>query len=38
MMLDNGQHIMIGAYTELLRLMDLVGADAPRLLDRKSVV
>lgn len=34
MMLDNGQHIMIGAYTELLRLMDLVGADAPRLLMR----
>ena len=25
--LDNGQHILIGAYTETLRLMRLVGAD-----------
>ncbi|MES2186839.1 MAG: hydroxysqualene dehydroxylase HpnE [Pseudomonadota bacterium] len=25
--LDNGQHILIGAYTETLRLMALVGAD-----------
>ena len=25
--LDNGQHIMIGAYTETLRLMQLVGVD-----------
>lgn len=25
--LDNGQHILVGAYTELLRLMRLVGAD-----------
>ena len=33
-MLDNGQHIMIGAYTELLRLMRVVGADSQRLLLR----
>ncbi len=26
--LDNGQHILSGAYTELLRLMDLVGVSA----------
>ena len=26
--LDNGQHILIGAYTESLRLMQLVGVDA----------
>ena len=26
-MLDNGQHILIGAYREILRLMALVGAD-----------
>ena len=32
--LDNGQHIMIGAYTELLRLMRIVGADPQRLLLR----
>ena len=28
LVLDNGQHIMIGAYTEVLRLMRLVGADS----------
>jgi squalene-associated FAD-dependent desaturase len=27
---DNGQHILIGAYTETLRLMRLVGADIER--------
>jgi hydroxysqualene dehydroxylase len=32
--LDNGQHILIGAYTEALRLMRLVGADSERLLVR----
>ena len=32
--LDNGQHILIGAYTETLRLMRLVGADPQRLLWR----
>jgi squalene-associated FAD-dependent desaturase len=32
--LDNGQHILIGAYGETLRLMRLVGADPERLLLR----
>lgn len=32
--LDNGQHILIGAYTETLRLMRLVGAEPERLLQR----
>ena len=32
--LDNGQHILIGAYRETLRLMRLVGADPDRLLLR----
>jgi hydroxysqualene dehydroxylase len=32
--LDNGQHILIGAYRETLRLMRLVGADPERLLVR----
>jgi squalene-associated FAD-dependent desaturase len=32
--LDNGQHILSGAYTEVLRLMRLVGADPQDLLDR----
>ena len=35
--LDNGQHILIGAYTETLRLMALVGADAERLLWRRPL-
>jgi squalene-associated FAD-dependent desaturase len=30
--LDNGQHILVGAYSELLRLMKLVGAPADALL------
>jgi squalene-associated FAD-dependent desaturase len=34
MVLDNGQHILIGAYTETLRLMTLVGADPRRVLWR----
>ena len=34
LVLDNGQHIMIGAYTEVLRLMRQVGADSQRLLLR----
>lgn len=34
MLLDNGQHIMIGAYTEVLRLMRLVGATPEELLLR----
>jgi len=32
--LDNGQHVLIGAYGECLRLMRLVGADPERLLMR----
>ncbi len=32
--LDNGQHIMIGAYSELLRLMQLVAANPSELLLR----
>jgi squalene-associated FAD-dependent desaturase len=31
---DNGQHILVGAYTETLRLMRVVGADPERLLRR----
>jgi squalene-associated FAD-dependent desaturase len=31
---DNGQHILIGAYTETLRLMRAVGADPDALLNR----
>lgn len=31
---DNGQHILIGAYSETLRLMRTVGADPERLLKR----
>jgi squalene-associated FAD-dependent desaturase len=32
--LDNGQHILVGAYVELLRLMRLVGADPEAMLER----
>ena len=32
--LDNGQHILIGAYTETLRLMSTVGVDPGRVLRR----
>ncbi|MBE0615305.1 MAG: FAD-dependent oxidoreductase [Burkholderiales bacterium] len=32
--LDNGQHVLIGAYRETLRLMQTVGADPGLLLDR----
>ena len=32
--LDNGQHILVGAYRETLRLMKVVGADPARLLKR----
>lgn len=31
---DNGQHILLGAYSETLRLMRIVGADPQRLLKR----
>jgi squalene-associated FAD-dependent desaturase len=33
--LDNGQHILLGAYRETLRLMRQVGADPERLLERR---
>jgi squalene-associated FAD-dependent desaturase len=35
--LDNGQHILIGAYTETLRLMRLVGLDPDALLLRQPL-
>ncbi len=35
--LDNGQHILVGAYGELLRLMRLVGADPGALLERRPL-
>ena len=34
MPLDNGQHVLIGAYSETLRMMRAVGADADKLLLR----
>jgi squalene-associated FAD-dependent desaturase len=35
--LDNGQHILIGAYSETLRLMRLVGQDPQRVLHRRPL-
>ena len=35
--LDNGQHILVGAYAELPRLMRLVGADPEALLERRPL-
>lgn len=35
--LDNGQHILIGAYRETLRLMQLVGVDPARVLQRRRL-
>jgi len=35
--LDNGQHILIGAYRETLRLMRVVGADPDQLLLRQPL-
>ena len=35
--LDNGQHILIGAYRETLRMMRAVGADPERLLARQPL-
>ncbi len=35
--LDNGQHILIGAYAELLRLMRLVGAEPRALIERRPL-
>jgi squalene-associated FAD-dependent desaturase len=34
---DNGQHLLVGAYVELLRLMQLIGADASRLFSRRCL-
>ena len=35
--LDNGQHILIGAYSETLRLMQLVGVDPSLVLQRRPL-
>jgi squalene-associated FAD-dependent desaturase len=35
--LDNGQHILIGAYTETLRLMRQVGVDPTQVLQRRPL-
>jgi hydroxysqualene dehydroxylase len=35
--LDNGQHVLIGAYSETLRLMRVVGADPDQLLLRQPL-
>ena len=35
--LDNGQHILIGAYRETLRLMQMVGANPEQLLQRRPL-
>lgn len=35
--LDNGQHILLGAYSETLRLMRLVGVDPEQLLQRRRL-
>lgn len=35
--LDNGQHILLGAYSECLRLMQRIGADPERLLQRQPL-
>jgi squalene-associated FAD-dependent desaturase len=35
--LDNGQHILIGAYSETLRLMQLVGVDPAHVLRRRPL-
>ena len=35
--LDNGQHILLGAYRETLALMLQVGADPEQLLDRRPL-
>ncbi len=36
--LDNGQHILIGAYLETLKLMSDVGVDVPRALHRMPLI
>jgi hydroxysqualene dehydroxylase len=37
LMLDNGQHILIGAYTRTLSLMDTVGVNSKLLFDRRPL-
>jgi hydroxysqualene dehydroxylase len=37
LMLDNGQHILIGAYTHTLGLIDTVGANSQLLFDRRPL-
>ena len=34
---DNGQHILVGAYTQTLALMRRIGADPARLLARQAL-
>ncbi|OUR71761.1 hypothetical protein A9Q78_08960 [Methylophaga sp. 41_12_T18] len=34
---DNGQHLMIGAYTEMLALMASIDIDATQVLDRQTI-
>ena len=36
-LVDNGQHLLLGAYRETLRLMAIVGADPERLLKRTTL-
>lgn len=36
-MVDNGQHLLLGAYSELLRLLNLIGAPEQQVLDRRSL-
>ena len=35
--IDNGQHLMIGAYTEMLNIMAIVGADPNRAFERQTL-
>jgi squalene-associated FAD-dependent desaturase len=35
--LDNGQHLLVGAYVEIQRLLHVIGADANRLLSRQCL-
>ena len=35
--IDNGQHLMIGAYTEMLNIMTIIGADPERAFDRQTL-
>jgi len=37
MRLDNGQHILIGAYSETLRLMRMIGVDPSRVMQRRRL-